>query len=64
MAVEVYKSKKGSLRMIVSASAMNPSTLFRLVCGQLSFDAQVGIKATLLESGLVHAIQFMNRRWV
>ena len=47
MAVEVYKSKMGSLRSAAAASGMNPSTLYLLSCGQLSSDARVGAKATL-----------------
>ena len=68
MAIEAYKTKKGSFREIASASGMSTSTLYRLTTGEVAIDdGRVGAKPILsraAEAGLIKAIVFMNLRGV
>ena len=68
MAIEAYKTKRGSFREIASASGMSTSTLYRLTTGEVAIDdRRVGAKPILsraAEAGLIKAIVFMNLRSV
>ena len=68
MAIEAYKTKRGSFREIASASGMSTSTLYRLTTGEVAIDdRRVGAKPILsraAEAGLIKAIVFMNLRGV
>ena len=68
MAIEAYKTKRGSFREIVSASRMSTLTLYRLTTGEVVIDdGRVGAKPILsraAEAGLIKAIVFMNFRGV
>ena len=68
MAIEAYKTKRGSFREIASASGMNTSTLYRLTTGEVAIDdGRAGAKPILsraAEAGLIKAIVFMNLRGV
>ena len=48
MAIEAYKTKRGSFREIAFASRMSTSTLYRLTNGEVAIDdRQVGAKPIL-----------------